>query len=116
MDVLNFGTEDTQVRYTFDSPECMLLMDACAALREARFPGILAKLPRMFDDEDLARVMGSEEAAADVMAIFEMEQAFHQALHMFPGGHDHGDHDHDGHGHDHGDDEHVHGVRRDDDE
>ena len=91
MDVLNFGTEETQVRFTLDSPECMLLMDACAALREARFPGLMSKLPRMFDEEDLARVMGSEEAAAEVMGIFELEQAFHQALHLFPGGHDHGE-------------------------
>ena len=95
MDVLNFGTEDTQVQYTFDSQECMMLMDACAALREARFPGVLQKLPRMFDEEDLAKAMGSEEAAAQVMGIIELEQAFHQALHMFPGGHDHGEHDHD---------------------
>lgn len=91
MDILDFGTHDTTVRFTCDAQESSLLMAACAALREARFPGVMDKLPRMFDDEDLARVLGNEEQVNELMAIFEAEQVFHQALHMFPGGHDHGD-------------------------
>jgi hypothetical protein len=89
MDILNFGAEETAVRFTLGYAEATLLMDACAALRDARFPGVMEKLPRMFDEEDLARVLGNEEQVNDLMAIFECEQAFHQALHMFPGGHSH---------------------------
>ena len=48
----------------------------------------------MFDVNDLTRVVGSEEAAESLMGIFELEQMFHQALHVFPGGHDHGEHEH----------------------
>ena len=94
LDILNLGTEDTIARYTTTKEESAMLMEACAALRDARFPGVMDKLPRMFDEEDLARALGSEEQAAAFLAILDMEQAFHQALHMFPGGHAH-DHDHD---------------------
>lgn len=93
MDILGFGTDDAMARFTLGYDECALLMEACAALRESRFPGVMEKLPRMFDEQDLARAVGNEEAASSLMAAFELEHAFHQALHMFPGGHDHG-HDH----------------------
>lgn len=93
MDILAFGTDETAARFTCDYSECLTLMEACAALRHARFPGVLEKLPQMFDEEDLARAVGNEEQASALMAIFELEQALHQSLHMFPGGHDHG-HDH----------------------
>ncbi|MEB3223546.1 MAG: hypothetical protein VKS61_15840 [Candidatus Sericytochromatia bacterium] len=88
-DMLNLGTEETLARYTLVRAECELLMDAASALREARFPGLLDRLPRHFGDEELLAAVGSEEAAADVMALLELEGAFHHALHMFPGGHSH---------------------------
>lgn len=89
MDILDFGTPETAVRFTVGYQEATLLMDACSALRETRFPGVLEKLPRMFDEEDLARVLGNEEDVNALLAIFEAEQALHQALHLFPGGHSH---------------------------
>jgi hypothetical protein len=89
MDVLNIGTDDTRVRYTLNRRECELLMEACASLRELRFPGALDDLPQMFDEEDLARSLGSESSAQEVLGFIELEQAFHQALHLFPGGHCH---------------------------
>jgi hypothetical protein len=92
LDILNFGTEETLARYATNKQESAMLMEACAALRDARFPGVMDRLPRMFDEEDLARAVGSEEQAAEFLAILDMEQAFHQALHLFPGGHSH-DHD-----------------------
>lgn len=91
LDIMNFGTEETLARYTCDGQESMLLMDACAALREARFPGIMSKLPRMFDEDDVARILGNQEEASTLLGILELEQSFHQALHLFPGGHDHAD-------------------------
>jgi hypothetical protein len=94
MDILDFGTENTVARYSTNKVESAILMEACAALREARFPGALDRLPRMFDEEDLAAALGNEEAAAEFLAIMDLEQAFHQALHLFPGGHSHG-HEHD---------------------
>lgn len=94
MDILNFGTDETAVRFTVDNQEATILMEACAALREAKFPGMLDKLPRMFDDEDVAKAVGNEEQANQLMGLLELEQTFHQSLHMFPGGHDHG---HEGH-------------------
>lgn len=97
LDILNLGTEDTVARYSTTKDESALLMEACAALRDARFPGAMDKLPRMFDEEDLAKALGSEEQAAEFLALLDLEQAFHQALHMFPGGHSH---DHDEHGED----------------
>jgi hypothetical protein len=90
MDILNFGTEDTGIRVTLGYDECMRLMAACNALREQRFPGVMDKLPRMFDENDLTKAMGNAEAAGELMGILELEQSFHQALHMFPQGHDHG--------------------------
>lgn len=93
LDILNFGEPDSLARYTTNHGESALLMEACAALREARFPGVMDKLPRTFDEEDLARVLGNEEDVAELLAIFELEQAFHQALHLLPGGHAHGDED-----------------------
>ena len=96
MDILAFGTEDTAARFTLDYNECATLMEACANLRDQRYPDVLQKLPPMFDDDDLAKAVGSAEGAKGLMAIFELEQALHQALHMFPQGHSHGDdHDHD---------------------
>ena len=92
LDILNIGTEETTARYVTNKQESALLMEACAALRDARFPGVMDKLPRMFDEEDLARALGSEDQAAEFLAILDLEQAFHQALHLFPGGHSH-DHD-----------------------
>ena len=89
LDILNLGTHETLARYTLDARESELLMMACSALRESRFPGVLDKLPATFDEEDLARVLGNEEDAAELLAIFEAEQTFHQALHLFPGGHAH---------------------------
>lgn len=96
LDILNFGTEEALARYATSKQESTMLMEACAALRDARFPGVMDRLPRMFDEEDLARAVGSEEQAAEFLAILDMEQAFHQALHLFPGGHshDHDDHEH----------------------
>ncbi|MDB5099548.1 MAG: hypothetical protein JWM80_3969 [Cyanobacteria bacterium RYN_339] len=90
MDLLNFGTEDTAARVTLGYDECKLLMDACSALREAQFPGLMEKLPRQFDENDLTKAVGEPAKAAALMNIFELEQSFHQALHMFPQGHDHG--------------------------
>jgi hypothetical protein len=91
LDILNFGTEETAARVTLGYDECMLLMNACGALRDKRFPGVLDKLPRSFDDNDLAKAVGGDAKAAEaLMGIFELEQSFHQALHMFPQGHDHG--------------------------
>ena len=95
MDILAFGTEETSARVTLNYAECSILMEACASLREARFPGVMEKLPHMFDEDDLAKALGNEEQAAALMSIFEVEQSFHQALHMFPQGHDHGSHGHD---------------------
>lgn len=94
MDILNFGTEETVARYATNKMESALLMEACAALRDARFPGAMDRLPRMFDEDDLAQALGNEEQAAEFLAILDLEQAFHQALHLFPGGHSHG-HEHD---------------------
>ena len=94
MDILNFGTEDTVARYSTNQIESAILMEACAALRDAKFPGAMDRLPRMFDEDDLAQALGNEEQAAEFLAILDLEQAFHQALHLFPGGHSHG-HDHD---------------------
>jgi len=91
MDVLNLGSDETRMRYTMDRRECEILMEACASLRELRYPGVLDNLPQMFDEADLVQSMGSESAAQEVLAFFELEQAFHQALHLFPGGHSHGD-------------------------
>lgn len=102
MDILAFGTDETTARFTLGYDECMLLMQACNALRESRFPGVMDRLPQMFDEDDLARALGNSEQAESMMQVFELEQAFHQALHLFPGGHDHGhDHGHEGHDHDH---------------
>lgn len=97
LDILDLGTENTACRVTLNYDECMLLMQAASALRDARYPGLLSKLPQMFDEEDVARVLGSAQDANDALAVFELEQAFHQALHLFPGGHDHGHDDEDGH-------------------
>ncbi len=91
LDILDFGSEETRARFTCDAQEAMLLMDACAALREARFPGVLRRLPQMFDEDDMTRILGNEEEAATMMGILELEQSFHQALHLFPGGHEHGE-------------------------
>ena len=88
-DMLNLGTEETLARYTMNRAECELLMDAANALREARYPGLLDRLPRHFGEEELIRAVGSQEAAGQVMALLELEGAFHHALHMFPGGHSH---------------------------
>jgi hypothetical protein len=90
MDILNFGTEETACRVTLGYDECMRLMAACSALREQRFPGVMEKLPRMFDENDLAKLVGNPQTAEELMNVLELEQAFHQALHMFPQGHDHG--------------------------
>lgn len=90
LDMLDLGTENTACRVTLSYDECMLLMQASAALREQRFPGLLGRLPQMFDEEDVAKVLGSAQDAGEALGIFEFEQAFHQALHLFPGGHDHG--------------------------
>ncbi|MEB3328310.1 MAG: hypothetical protein VKQ33_03655 [Candidatus Sericytochromatia bacterium] len=87
-DMLNLGTEETLARYTLGRAECELLMEAASALREARFPGLLDKLPRHFGDEELVEAVGAE-AAEQVVALIELEGAFHHALHMFPGGHAH---------------------------
>lgn len=94
MDIINFGMPETQARFTLGYEECANLMAACAALREAKFPGVLNKLPHMFDEEDLAKALGNEEQVAELMGVFELEQAFHQALHLFPQGHHHGHDDH----------------------
>ncbi|MEB3195852.1 MAG: hypothetical protein VKP62_01475 [Candidatus Sericytochromatia bacterium] len=94
MDVLNLGTDETQVRYTLNRQECETLMEACASLRELRFPGVLDKMPQMFDEADLVKAMGAKSDAQAVLELIDLEQAFHQALHMFPGGHSHGDEDH----------------------
>ena len=67
MDILAFGTEDTVARYTTNKVESAILMEACAALREARFPGALDRLPRMFDEDDLAAALGNEEQAAEIV-------------------------------------------------
>ncbi|HEY9720711.1 MAG TPA: hypothetical protein V6D47_01775 [Oscillatoriaceae cyanobacterium] len=89
LDILNLGTPETQARVLLNHAETLVLMEACQALRDARFPGVLDKLPRMFDEEDLARVVGNEEDMQALMGILEAEQAFHQALHLFPEGHAH---------------------------
>ncbi len=91
MDILNIGTDETEARYHCDSAESLLLMMACRALRENRFPGVIETLGRSFDSRAVRDALGNDEAAEQFVSLIQMEQQFHQALHLFPEGHDHGD-------------------------